>query len=120
MNTSYACVIYSTNLGLETNDLKLIYGVLFEVRAKWRPIGLELGLTPGTLDAIEQVRINPSDRLEAVLLDWLRGAIAATWEQLIDALQSAPVGAIQLARQLELEHSSPSAGKYRKYKKKIH
>ncbi len=96
-----------TTLGLETSDLKLIYGALFEVKAKWQPIGLELGLTPGTLDAIEQMKINPSDRLEAVLLDWLLGATAATWEQLIDALRSAPVGANQLARQLEVEHSSP-------------
>ncbi len=107
-----------TTLGLETGDLKLIYGALFEVRAKWRPIGLELGLTPGTLDAIEQMKINPSDRLEAVLLDWLRGATAATWEQLIDALRSVLVGANQLAEKLELEHSFP--GKYYKYKKTIH
>ncbi len=64
-------------------------------------------MTPGTLDAIEQVKINPSDRLEAVLLDWLRGEIAAIWKQLIDALQSAPVGEIQLARKLELEYCSP-------------
>ncbi len=96
-----------TTLGLETSDLKLVYGALFEVRAKWRRIGLELGLTPGTLDAIEQRKINPSDRLEAVLLDWLRGATAATWEQVIDALRSALVGAIQLARKLELKHCPP-------------
>ncbi len=93
-----------TNVGLGTKDLQHIYGALFEVRAKWRPIGLELGLTPGTLDAIEQRKINPSDRLEAVLLNWLQVTRGATWEHLIDALRSA-TGAIQLARQLELEHS---------------
>ncbi len=91
-----------------TKDIKIIYRALFEVRAKWRRIGLELDLTPGTLDAIEQAKANPSDRLEAVLVDWLRGATAATtWKQLIDALRSAPVGEIQLARKLELEHCSP-------------
>ncbi len=107
-----------TTLGLETSDLQLIYGALFEVRARWRSIGLELRLTPGTLEAIEQTKINPSDRLMEVLHDWLRGTTIATWKQVIDALRSAPVGEIQLARKLELEHSSP--GKYRKYKKTIH
>ena len=91
---------------LETNDLKLIYGALFEVRARWQPIGLELRLTPGTLEEIEQVKINPSDRLMAVLLNWLRGT-TATWKLLIVALQSAPVGATQLARKLELKYCSP-------------
>ncbi len=99
----------SCNLGLETNDLKLIYGALFEVRVRWKPIGLELGLTPGTLEEIELMQINPSDRLIAVLLNWLRGT-TATWKLLIDALQSAPVGATQLARKLELKYCSP--GKY--------
>ncbi len=81
-----------------TKDLKLVNGALFEVRAKWRRIGLELELTPGTLDATEQAKTNPSDRLEAVLVDWLRGATTATWKQLIDALRSAPVREIRLAR----------------------
>ena len=91
-----------------TKDLKLVNGALFEVRAKWRRIGLELELAPGTLDAIEQAKANPSDRLEAVLVDWLRGATAATtWKQLIDALRSAPVGEIQLAEKLELKYCSP-------------
>ncbi|XP_064385869.1 uncharacterized protein LOC135334570 isoform X3 [Halichondria panicea] len=110
--------IEGTNLGLGTSDLQLIYEALFEVRAKWRPIGLELRLTPGTLDAIEQGKINPSDRLEAVLLDWLRVTIGATWEQLIDALRSALVREIRLAEKLELKYCSPETGhgEKRKYR----
>ena len=96
-----------TNLGLGTSDLQLIYGALFEVRAKWRPIGLELSLTPGTLDAIEQMKINPSDRLEAVLLHWLRVTRGASWKQVIDALRSALVDEIQLAEKLELKYCPP-------------
>ncbi len=90
-----------------TKDLQLVYEALFEVRAKWRPIGLKLDLTPGTLDAIEQAKANPSDRLEAVLLHWLRVTVGATWKQLIDALRSALVGEIQLAEKLELKYCSP-------------
>ncbi len=81
-----------------------VYEELFDVRAKWRRIGLKLGLHPGTLDAIEQ---RQADRLEAVLLDWLRVTKGATWKQLIDALQSALVGEIQLAEKLELKYCSP-------------
>ena len=95
------------NLGLGTSDLQLIYGALFEVRAKWRPIGLELRLTPGTLEAIEQEKSKTSNRLEAVLLDWLRVTRGASWKQVIDALRSALVGEIQLAEKLELKYCPP-------------
>ncbi len=77
---------------------------LVEVRAKWWPIGLKLKLTPGTLDEIES---KTSNRLEAVLLDWLRVTIGASWEQLIDALRSAQVGEIRLAEKLELKYCLP-------------
>ncbi len=109
LRITWSVLCTGTNLGLGTKDLKIVYRALFEVRAKWRRIGLELDLTPGTLDAIEQRKnIDPSDRLEAVLVDWLRGATAATtWKQLIDAVRSAPVDEMQLARKLELEHCSP-------------
>ena len=83
-----------------------VYEELFEVRAKWRPIGLKLRLTPGTLDAIEQGKINPSDRLEAVLLHWLRVTREASWKQVIDALRSALIGEIRLAEKLELKYCS--------------
>ena len=80
---------------------------LVEVRAKWRPIGLKLGLTPGTLDEIEHEKSKLSDRLEAVLLHWLRVTIGASWKQVIDALQSALVREIQLAEKLELKYCPP-------------
>ena len=80
---------------------------LVEVRAKWRPIGLKLGLTSGTLAAIEQEKSKTFDRLEEVLLDWLRVTIGASWKQVIDALRSALVREIQLAEKLELKYCSP-------------
>ncbi len=96
-----------TNLDLGTTDLLLLCEALFEVRAKWWPIGLKLGLTPGTLDEIEQRRIIPDRLLQEVLLYWLRVTVGATWKQLIDALRSAPIGEIQLAEKLELKYCSP-------------
>ena len=100
-----------TTLGLGTKDLVHVYEELFYVRAKWRPIGLKLGLDPGTLDAIKQGQANPHDRLEAVLLDWLQVTKGATWEQLINALQSALVREIKLAEKLELKYRYCSPGK---------
>ncbi len=107
LHMTWSLLCTGTNLGLGTSDLQLIYGALFEVRAKWRPIGLELRLTPGTLDAIEQDKSNTSNRLEAVLLHWLRVTRGATWKQVIDALRSALIGEIQLAEKLELKYCSP-------------
>ena len=78
----------------------MVYKELFEVRAKWRRLGLELDLTPGTLDAIEQRHLTPEERLERVLLEWLnRGS--ATWRQLVEALWSGPVSETKLAQNLE-------------------
>ena len=57
------------------------------MRAKWRPIGSELDVTPGTLDAIEQEYSSPEDRLYRVLLYWLNRGLA-TWSQLVQALLS--------------------------------
>ena len=73
------------------------------MRAKWRRIGIELDLTPGTLDAIEQEHSKADDRLERVLFIWLNKG-SATWIQLVEALWSPPVSETELARELEEQH----------------
>ena len=70
------------------------------MRARWRPIGSELDITPGTLDAIEQEYSKPEDRLYRVLQDWLNKGLAS-WRQLVQALWSKQVGDRKLARELE-------------------
>ena len=70
------------------------------MRAKWRRIGIDFGLTPGTLDAIEQSYQYPADRMERVLLEWLNKG-AATWRQIVATLWSVPVGETKLAQELE-------------------
>lgn len=76
---------------------------MFEVRAKWRGIGLELGLTPGTLSSIEQRYTDPKDRLYQVLSEWLAKG-AATWSDLIAALWSVPVGETKLAGSIQKQY----------------
>lgn len=76
---------------------------MFEVRAKWRGIGLELGLTPGTLSSIEQSHADPKDRLYQVLSEWLAKG-AAMWRHLIAALWSVPVGETKLAESVKKQY----------------
>ena len=84
-------------------ELKEVINAVYEVRAKWRRIGIQLNLTPGTLDAIEIEHSLVSDRFEKVLSDWLRAG-SASWENLVIALWSTPVGEIKLAKQLGQKH----------------
>ena len=88
---------------LSSDSLRVVYNELFEARAKWRRIGLELNLTSGTLDAIEQRNAVPGDRLERVLIEWLNKE-TATWRELVGALYSVPVGETKLAKQLEQKY----------------
>ncbi len=76
---------------------------MFEARAKWRRIGLELDLTDGDLEAINSDYRNHDDQLEQVLAKWLRGG-EATWSQLTEALYSVPVGETALAKQIRMKH----------------
>ncbi len=88
---------------LNQSDLKQVYKVVFEARAKWRRIGLELDLTDGDLEAINSHYRNPADQLERVLAKWLKGG-EATWRQLTEALYSVPVGETALAKQIRMKH----------------
>ena len=92
---------------LSSNDLRGVYNEVYEARAKWRRIGLELNLTHGTLDAIEQRNQDPADRMERVLIEWLNKG-KATWKELVKALFSIPVGKTELARSLEKKYCSES------------
>ncbi len=88
---------------LNQSDLKQVYKVVFEARAKWRLIGLQLELTHGDLEAINLHYRNPDDQLERVLAKWLRGG-EATWRQLMEALYSVSVRETALAEQIRMKH----------------
>ena len=72
-------------------------------------IGLELGLTAGTLDAICTTNNNDTDRcFTATLKKWLcRPELDPSWSSLARSLRAAPVGLGRLAEQLlKLDPSS--------------
>ena len=56
--------------GLE--DLRDVRSALEPVIARWKPIGLALGLDPGQLDVIKRDKGNCEDCLTKVLTQWLK------------------------------------------------
>ena len=75
---------------------------VWEGRARWYNIGLELGLSPGTLDAIQETNHYNTDHcFTAILKQWLsRPELHPSLRNLARALKAAPVGLEQLADQL--------------------
>ena len=61
--------------------------------AQWKELGLNLGLSPSSLEVIEEDYGRANERLEAVLLLWLRRNYnldkfkPPSWSQLADAVE---------------------------------
>ncbi len=88
---------------LNQSDLRQVYNAVYDARARWRRIGLQLELTHGDLEAIDSHYRNPDDQLEQVLAKWLKGG-EATWRQLMEALYSVPVGETAMAEKIRMKH----------------
>ena len=85
---------------LTLEDLSEVRGALYEARAKWYHIGIELELSLGTLDAI-QSDFSATDCLTEMCSHWLRRIDPRpSWEALTKALENPPVGEGHLAQQL--------------------
>ena len=71
-------------------DLPEVMRAVFEARAKWCDIGLELKIDPGSLDAIQAENSRSvQDCLRSLLKIWLRRhQPEPTWGALIEALKS--------------------------------
>ena len=83
-------------------DIATVQRALWEGRAKWYNLGLELGIPLGTLDAIQQTnRYVTDDCFRATLVTWLRSyELRPSWSSLAKSLRAAPVGLEELADQL--------------------
>ena len=84
------------------DDLASVQRTVWEGRAKWYNIGLELGLTAGMLDAIQQTNHDHTDHcFRATLKEWLsRADLQPSWSSLAAALRAPPVGLGNMAEQL--------------------
>ena len=72
---------------------------------KWFNIGLKLGISVGTLNAIKKNNNqDPDNCLTAMLEHWLNnGRPKPSWAELVKALKSPMVGYAQLAEELPAE-----------------
>jgi len=101
---------------LTLEDLSEVRGALYEARAKWYDIGIELKLSIGTLNTIRQEFPQAADCLREICINWLkRTHPRPSWTALTVVLETPPVGEGHLAQQLrekyrrgEEEASSPS------------
>ena len=86
---------------LTENDLASVQNAVWEGRAKWYNLGLELGLTPGTLDAFNLANQCDPDRcFAAILKQWLRTCEHPSWSILARSLRARTVGLGDLADQV--------------------
>ena len=86
---------------LTLEDLSEVRGALYEARAKWYDIGIELKLSIGTLKTIKEDFPQAAECLREICIHWLkRIGPRPSWEALTKALESPPVGEGDLAQQL--------------------
>ena len=77
---------------------------VFDAKAKWKFIGLKLGVPKGELDAIEYSNSSIGQKLMETLDKWLQSGRNTTWKALADAMGSVTVGREDLKQKL-LTHS---------------
>ena len=92
---------------LSINDLGAVLEAVWEARSRWYNMGLKLGTSPGTLDAIKlEAKESPDNCITAMIKDWLNnGKPRPTWAAVAKALRSPMVGYGHLAEQLR-SHST--------------
>ena len=89
------------HLSLTVDDLASVQGKVWEGCAKWYNTGLELGLKPGTLDAIELDGHNSGHCFTATLKEWLsKPELNPSWSGLARALKAPSVALDYLAEKL--------------------
>ena len=85
---------------LNSSNLKGVTDKAWEARVKWFEIGLQLEMDVAELESIEKANLHQPEKCFTVMLtSWLRQK-EATWEKLIEALNSKQVGHAQLAESI--------------------
>ena len=90
---------------LTVDDLKEVRSSLWEARAKWMDIGIELDMKVSSLEAIKHDHDDVDSCIRVMLTNWLKQMTPPpTWEALVDALKKPTVGCAQLAGTIEKTH----------------
>ena len=87
---------------LSEKDFRDVKHALYDIRYKWKAIGLELGLTRGDLN---NLRRSDDENFEDVVEKWLkRRKLKPTWETLVTALRQKTVDEDGVADTIEDEY----------------
>lgn len=97
---------------LKIGDLYKVKNELWNARTKWKDLGLELMISPDTLEATAiKYHGDPGNCLREMLADWLRGSgePPRTWSSIVSALKKVDtLGAI--AEEIEAKFSLADEG----------
>ena len=88
--SDYQCLVSPslTDPCLTVDDLSDVLEEVVEARSKWHGIGLQLKLSPGTLDAIDADNKFSLEKCSKMLQKWLETGKVRTWRALAEALGS--------------------------------
>ena len=89
----------------------LINEIASAIPAKWRDVGIQLGLSTGTLDGIQSENGSKPDSCKAsfekVFTEWKQQHLKPyTWDTIIGILRTKSVGEIALAEDLCTKHKN--------------
>ena len=100
--------MFTTGPYLTINDLREVKNAVFDARAKWYNLGLELGILAGDLDNISTNPKNfgDNDKFLAVVLTMFLQQVdpKPTWRRVADAMASRSVGRPDIAERLRIKH----------------
>ena len=87
----------------------LMNDIASKIPAKWRSVGIQLGLPSTTLDSIQQDNAGKPhachDSFEQVFTTWEgKGPSPYTWNTIIEVLRKPAVLELALANELEVQH----------------
>ena len=96
---------------LAPEDLATLVNELYEVRAIWYDVGVQLRMMTSDLDAIQtQYQNNPKTCLRQMLSDWLTNEVPSppTWQRVVDALSTPAIGKQSAAERLKQVYCEPN------------
>ena len=97
--------------------LWILVNELNQIQSRWYDLGVQLGISVGTLSSIQTHPQLAASGLHAqlrqMLTHWLQGeGVPATWEKLIAALATPTISQKKLAKSLETKYCSRDQGMY--------
>ena len=96
---------------MSDKDIKRVRRDIYEARAKWYDIGIELEISIGTLKSIKSMCDSPAECLVEMLDTWLKQVDPKpSWRLLINALEQPTVGEERLAERLKQKYYPSKKG----------